>query len=230
MNKFTKYVSLFLVLLITGCWKEENKTYRVFEDGYELYFNPVTGEECYMDEVVSKGKNGCMKWYAFNDSKTSKKVQLLLSHNTTSIVEWNKDNGNDPDTVLKQLKEDTKDWKKEIRNTARLIKVKEITKILGLKDLDNEFGLKYHIHSYDENDIISEEGYVWLFDNTSNCLNYGCTEEDYSTYGYWTDTLSSSRYGTAWVISGNAMLSQYYVKYADLYGVRPVIKVDKSEF
>jgi len=57
-----------------------------------------------------------MKWYAFNDVKTSQTVNLILDHNTTASVAWNSSgNINDgpslnANELLDKLKSDTDTW------------------------------------------------------------------------------------------------------------------------
>ena len=100
---------MFLALLSMLLWNLENRKslldkikadvnnllneveYKVYSNGYAIYFNPQTGELCEENEAVSTTgtKTGCMKWYAFNDSKYDDTVNLLLDHNTTAGLAWN---------------------------------------------------------------------------------------------------------------------------------------------
>ena len=103
---------------------EEKKT-KTYINGEVVYFNVTTGEKCSSsDYTVSQSntgvKEGCMKFYAFNDSGRDIIVKLILDHNTTAKVAWNKTYTNDsgtkinakgPKELLDQLKTDTASWK-----------------------------------------------------------------------------------------------------------------------
>ena len=93
-----------------------------YSNGDVVYFNVTTGEKCSSsDYTVSQSnvgvKEGCMKFYAFNDDD-GKTINLLLDHNTTDKVAWNdtytdngeKINAKGPKEVLDQLKKDTASW------------------------------------------------------------------------------------------------------------------------
>ena len=107
-----------VVVTIVG---EEKKT-KTYTNGEVVYFNVTTGEKCsnYTETQSNTGtKSGCMKFYAFNDDGKDT-VNLILDHNTTAIVTWNKTYKNDsgsiinakgPKEVLDQLKNDTDGWK-----------------------------------------------------------------------------------------------------------------------
>ncbi|MCM1371340.1 MAG: hypothetical protein NC181_05610, partial [Clostridium sp.] len=87
----------------------------VCENGNYVYFNPTTGAKCavtdYTDSQSATGVNsGCMKWYVFNDSSNSNKVNLLLDHNTTNSVQYNNSGVTGPINALAQLKSDTSSW------------------------------------------------------------------------------------------------------------------------
>ena len=93
-----------------------------YVNGEVVYFNVTTGEKCsnYAETQSKTGvKEGCMKFYAFNDDGKDT-VNLILDHNTTAKVAWNKTYKNDsgsitnakgPKEVLDQLKTDTSSWK-----------------------------------------------------------------------------------------------------------------------
>ena len=80
--------------------------YAIYENGTPIYFNPVSGNKC------TDGESGCMKWYAFNDVKTSQTVNLILDHNTTALVAWNSSGSSldGPTNVFTQLGSDTSSW------------------------------------------------------------------------------------------------------------------------
>ena len=76
--------------------KVEEITYETYSNGNTIYYNPTAGEKCKESEAVSTTgtKNGCMKWYAFNDEEGSTSVNLILDHNTTAEVAWNSSGSN----------------------------------------------------------------------------------------------------------------------------------------
>ncbi len=94
-----------------------------YKSGEVVYFNVTTGTKCSLSDYTETQSNtgvkeGCMKFYVFNDDG-AEVVNLLLDHNTTATVAWNstdKDaNGNSistkgPKEVLEELKSDTSSW------------------------------------------------------------------------------------------------------------------------
>ena len=108
-------------------YNEDNKKYEATEkndttsstyaNGEVVYFNVTTGEKCslsdYTEAQSSTGvKEGCMKFYTFNDDGKDT-INLLLDHNTTAGLVWNSSGSNSdgPSEVLTQLKSDTSSWK-----------------------------------------------------------------------------------------------------------------------
>ena len=204
-------------------------------------------------------KEGCMKFYAFNDDGGDT-LNLLLDHNTTAKVFWNFDesNANGPKQILGQLKTDTSNWKGTNTPTnytmdqtdqpsganytidysdykARLITAQEIATITGYTDWNEWY---YFLESKTtspsstcKNGNTSGCKYGWLYDRTgTNCTTYGClNNSDKSTSGYWT---ISSRAGDT-----KSALNMYYhaflyftdVNTSNYVGVRPVITVLKSK-
>ena len=124
------------VRLIVGDYKviynQEKNKYEAtdkekYKNGEVVYFNVDNGTKCTSSEAVSTTgtKSGCMKFYAFNDDGGDT-LNLMLDHNTTSLVAWNKTykndsgsiiNANGPKEVLDQLKNDTDGWKGTITPT-----------------------------------------------------------------------------------------------------------------
>ena len=105
-----------------GSTTPDTPTAKTYANGEVVYFNVTTGAKCsdYTESQSNTGvKEGCMKFYAFNDDGGTT-VNLILDHNTTAKVAWNdtdKDadggaiNTNGPKEVLDQLKIDTASWK-----------------------------------------------------------------------------------------------------------------------
>ena len=86
-----------------------------FENGEVVYFNVTSGELCSSSEYTETQSNtgvkeGCMKFYAFNDDGKNK-VNLILDHNTTNVYGWSDDIANGPSRVLEILSWDTRSWK-----------------------------------------------------------------------------------------------------------------------
>lgn len=127
------------------------REYNYYENGTEIYYNPVTGKMCgdYKEENSKTGvTEGCLKWYIFNDDESKATINMILDHNTSGNVAWASledyvenggteedygENGNNDRgslTATKRLTEDTKNWK----NKARLISADEVAEITGATD------------------------------------------------------------------------------------------------
>ena len=92
------------------------KVTKIYKNGEAVYFNVTTGNACsksdYTETQSNTGiKEGCMKFYAFNDDGGDT-LNLILDHNTTATVAWTSSgsNKNGPKEVLTQLKSDTSSW------------------------------------------------------------------------------------------------------------------------
>ena len=154
--------------------EEENSsgsTSKTYANGEEVYFNVTTGEACTANDYTetqsnTEVKTGCMKFYAFNDSATNEKVNLLLDHNIVDSTDWNS-NGNvtgGPITLLSKLATNTENWQGTETPTnysvnqssapskanytidytgykARLITGEEIAQIMGINYDPNGFNL-----------------------------------------------------------------------------------------
>ena len=104
-----------------GSTTPDTPTAKTYTNGEVVYFNVTTGTKCsdYTGTQSNTGvKEGCMKFYAFNDDGGDT-VNLILDHNTTAKVAWNNTYTNDsgskisaegPKEVLDQLKTDTASW------------------------------------------------------------------------------------------------------------------------
>lgn len=145
---------------------EDLENHDLFDNGEVIYFNPTTGKKCNENDyktnlnnysttnTLSDGtksptglKNGCMKWYAFNDSVNNGLVNLMLDHNTTAKVAWNtsKNNKDGMKEIVTALKNDTDSWHESLTldnynyydnydytgYKARIITADEIAKITG---------------------------------------------------------------------------------------------------
>ena len=203
---------------------------KVYENGTSIYYNPTTGEKCSEREAVSLTgtKEGCMKWYTFNDEEGNNSVNLILDHNTTAKVAWNSSgNNSEMKEVATQLENDTKSWK----NAARLITANEVAKISGNTNWDSSKTGQPWFYFGSNNQRPDEKviNYGWLFDRTGTmCLQLGCpNNSDVETYGYWTSNANISDSTSAWGVDREGELNIFNVS-VTYNGVRPVITISKS--
>ncbi len=240
---------------------ETPRTYTVYANGTAVYFNPVTGTKCTAGQSVSATgtKDGCMKWYAFNDGGASTDIiNLILDHNTTALVAWNTTGSNvrGPTDIMIQLASDTSTWagvptrsdSYSVKNgtstytidysiyKARLITAAEIATITGnssFVEATTPYKSWFYLDSNNKTQTATTNGasnYSWLFDYTNGCTSYGCNIADSSNSGYWTSTSISGDTSIAWCVSRNGDLNNNYVTSATYRGVRPVITIAKSVF
>lgn len=210
--------------------------YKVFSNGEVIYFNPETNLKCSSSEAIStnENKNGCMKWYAFNDlGNKSNTLNLLLDHNTKNYVAWNS-SGNAVDgmnEVMNQLILDTQSWNSQLN--ARLITADEVAKIVGNNSWSSatnstsfylETGTNVKPDPYSGN-------YGWLYDKTSfDCELTGCysNSSDETVKGYWTSDYTLNSTNRAWSVYKTGQLYPDRITYVNSSGVRPVITVLKE--
>ena len=220
-----------------------------YADGTAVYFNPETGEKCTQAEYTSNDgsatnkKSGCMRWYTFGDAKGNRTIKMILDHNTSQGTEWvsiedyleaggdsndyadKGDTSKGPLTVIKNLKEDTKNWKQEI--TPRIITADEVAIIVGDTDF-LEWPWPYTFKGSNGNMPVGTGAYAWLYSYLANCENYGCNKQDSNaSWAYATSTARGK--DTAWSVSANGSLSSNAVRYLYSNAVRPVITVSKGE-
>ena len=210
-------------------------TTKSFKNGTAVYYNPETGNKCSKEAVKSTTgiKNGCMKWYVFNDKEGNATVNVILDHNTTACVAYNSTGINSEMKELKKaLENDTKDWK----NTARLITANEVAKITKHPTFDaTQTGQSWFCFDTNKLDntnycakVQGTSKYAWLFDYTNDCTSYGCKTPDSSTRGYWTSTIKIDGSTDAWRIHRAGFMWCYSVENIEESGVRPVITISKS--
>ena len=182
-----------------------------YTNGEVVYFNVTTGEKClssdYTETQSNTGvKEGCMKFYAFNDDGKDT-VNLILDHNTTATVKWNssRSNASGPLTALTQLKTDTDGWQGTITPTnytmdqtgqtsnakytidyssykARLITANEVAQITGNTTWDEKTANNdYYLDSKS-----TSQSSTCRSGNTSGCKFgwlYDRTRTNCTTYG-----------------------------------------------
>ena len=194
------------------------ETTKTYTNGEIVYFDVKNGVKCsevdyHSDNsktgynginTTTSNQNGCLKFYAFNDTKSTK-INLLLDHNTTAKVEWG--NVNDgPIKVLAQLKIDTDEWKGTLtpenytldqtgqksnakytidysRYKARLITAQEIATIAGKTSWDEK---TTNLNLFFDSKTDGTESSTCKKGNISGCKYgwlYDRTATDCTTYG-----------------------------------------------
>ena len=222
--------------------------------GDEVYFDPVKGQRCYSDEVwtLDDKSRTCYKWNVIKTSDASSDtVELLLDHDLPGDTAWisledyqaaggtegvYNNNNYGPITALKHLKNMTDSWNGVVTLTsadnvtrqngsggnytidyngykARMISGQDIASIAG----DNEW----------TPDGDSIEGLpTWVY---SNMAMSGISDIDvYEHFVYWTDSADTWASGDAWSVSVGGSLDSSDVSNAGGYGVRPVVRIMKS--
>ena len=221
--------------------------------GDEVYFDPVKGQRCYSDEAwtLDDKSRTCYKWNVIKASDSSKDtVELLLDHDLPGDTAWISledykeaggtegvcNNNYGPITALKHLKNMTDSWNGVVTLTsadnvtrqsgrggnytidyngykARLISGQEIADIAGNNEWTQGSG--------------SIEGLpTWVY---SNMAMNGISDIDvYEHFVYWTDSANTWASGDAWSVSVGGSLSNSVVSLAPGYGVRPVVRIMKS--
>ena len=145
-----------------------HKTYKTYANGTAIYYNPKTGKLCsnYIAANSTTGvKEGCLKWYIFNDSESRKNVTMILDHNTSGNVAWNS-SGNNADgmnEVATRLSEDTTGWV----GSPRLITANEVAHITGADSNDT---IKWaQSKTYNNSSTNTSEEVTWFYlDGGSN--------------------------------------------------------------
>ena len=193
-----------------------------YPNGTVIYYNPVTNKVCNdydEDNSLNENKTGCLKWYTFNDSVNSNKVNMILDHNTTQTVVYNSENTNtSPKEVQEEL--DNLIYGSKWKSKPRLITAEEVVKITNIENFSSEGSTTYYMFDGD---------YSWLYDYTSGCESYGCNHDigtAITVYGYWTSSIRGDKY--VWRVNRSGGI------YGDInanhgsVGVRPVITVGKK--
>ena len=224
--------------------------------GDEVYFDPVKGQRCYSDEAwtLDDKSRTCYKWNVIKASDSSNDtVELLLDHDLPGDTAWisledykeaggteeeygeEGNNNYGPITALKHLKNMTDSWNGVVTLTsadnvtrqngsggdytidyngykARLISGQEIADIAG----DNEW-------TPDGNRIDGLP--TWVY---SNMAMNGISDIDvYEHFVYWTDSADANP-SNAWNVSGGGFVHFISVSEAGGSGVRPVVRIMKS--
>lgn len=148
-------------------------TYTVYANGTVVYFNPVTGEFCsdYKESNSGNGvTEGCMKWYIFNDYKEAEKVNLLLDHNTTSIMLMSSAVGKNVNDVtlaniITTINTDTASWQQTLK--PRLLSMMDLRNILNEDATGIQSIISFGKSSCNSGNYKQKSLKSWLFDRTS---------------------------------------------------------------
>ena len=213
-----------------------------YNNGYAVYYNPVSGEKCSASDAVSTTgtKSGCMKWYVFNDSEGSSTVNVILDHNTKARLAWNTvgqygTNVAYTDSNIKpevdKLVSESK-WK----SMPRLITAEEVNKITGKTGWTNKsswYCLESRGHDVEGMPYCNNSGtFGWLYDHTycvEGSNDWKCLNNDTATYGYWTSTTYGNAGSGSYVWFVDRIGRLYIISASNAnYGVRPVITISKS--
>ena len=181
-----------------------------------IQYNPETATFCdetaYNNNSDKLGKTGCLKWYAIENSDSSKStVNVILDHNTTPIVAWNSSADN---TVIDEIKtvlaSDISSWDNGVKETTRLIEANEVAKITGNNNFDQDTALDSEWFYFDT-----------LSQDKPSVKNYGWLHSEY----YWTSNKVVGTTGGTWGISSSGALSSFGTGDSTHCGGRPIITV-----
>ena len=159
MKKFIFPLILIIIIFIFNFIQEDkNINNKVSFDNNEfdypngtiIYFNPQIGIQCdnYVEtNSLNENKEGCLKWYIFNDDKLADSVNIILDHNTTSLISWNTDISTNSE--MKEVKDEldklVTDFKWII--SPRLIEANEIAKITRNKNFNGQVGEGFYFET-----------------------------------------------------------------------------------
>ena len=218
--------------------------------GDEVYFDPVKGQRCYSDEAWTLDDKSvtCYKWNVIKASDASSDtVELLLDHDLPGDTAWLSledfkaaggteeeygtwgNNKYGPITALKHLKNATDSW----NGVVTLTSADNVTRQNGSS---GNYTIDYN--GYKARMVSEEEIYnawpeeeenmpTWLYSNMALNAEMEITDV-YEHAVYWTDSAVASLPSNAWNVRYDGFLSSDRVSSADGYGVRPVVKILKS--
>lgn len=185
--------------------------YKKYANGEIVYFNPITNETCdnyhvdnskteYKGNIGSKttdNQNGCLKWYAYLDSESSRNVRLMLDHNTYGRLQLNNDNNNQLKVLdqgsnipiyLEKLKNDYQwEYLPEIISSddiALMVKYNNGESVnWDQLQTATKFFFDTATRTFPTYTSTKRSKYAWLYNYTYGCANsrdkdYGCEIED----------------------------------------------------
>ena len=226
--------------------------------GDEVYFDPVKGQRCYSDEAwtLDDKSRTCYKWNVIKASDSSNDtVELLLDHDLPgdtawiSLEDYQAAGGTDeeygtwgnnkygPITALKHLKQATDSW----NGVVTLTSAANVTRDNGS---DGNYTINYEgykarlISGQEIADIAGnpewtpDGNYIdglptWLYSNMAVNEDMGI-KDIYEHAVYWTDSAYSGLPTYAWSVYYDGYLRYSLVSLARGDGVRPVVKILKS--
>ena len=230
---------LFILGISTGCGNSKVNDNKVYTNGEVVYFNVTTGNRCSESDYTetqsnTEVKEGCMKFYAFNDNGGDT-VNLILDHNTTELVAWNsrESNASGPKEVLNQLKSDTSAWVETVTPTnytmdqssqsskanytidyssykARLITAQEIAIITGNTSWDEKVDENSSRYFFDSKTTTASD--TCKYGNTSGCQYgwlYDRTHRGCTIYGCLNSSSDSYKTFGYWTVSYGVAYSTY---------------------
>ena len=165
------FVIFIGVLIITGCGTKKDSRFIENTDSSKkykgiIYLDPTDlNKKCEESDVKSTPltKEGCMKWYVYNNDDNTYK--MILDHNISGNGYYSSDKFSDSgDAVEKELKKLTEDWKAD----AKLMTMDELKDITG-KDYEKN----NNTFSYELNELEEGVEYGWLTDNMKMCKTFG---------------------------------------------------------
>ena len=220
-------------------------------------------------------KTGCMKFYIYDDSGSSYKMILDHSTSSNVIWNSSGNNSDGPNEVLVRFAEDTQGWAGNPRlitanEVAHIVgadiplswsqeneyvysdEIEDKTTQVSSFFFDG-YGTDYttwYDNRFDVDECTTiplgeKSKYAWLFDNTNECLEYGCNVEDNNYYyiyenglntnwmtginGYWTSSVVVGMQEYAWSVRGEGYLGIDRIPYS-VYAstIRPVIELSKT--
>ena len=215
--------------------------FHIYDNGEPVYFNPEYYEACteeeYQEDLLdysSTGKpngqkNGCMKWYVFNDDGDMD-VDMILDHNVVQRAYYNSaEDKNTASTILSQI---PSEWDEELN--ARLLSKDDLKGILGMDDIPNDI---IYLASKTTTQASSVD-YGWLNDNLANCSVSNCNNQDNSIFnfagssktsaGYYIGIVSTSNNYHVRTINTDQSINRERAKNSNTQtGLRPVITVNR---
>ena len=183
---------------------EENFVYRQCYES--IYYNPVTNAECNKDE------EGCMKWYVISrDSSDKSELEVILNENLGDTVALNETNNPEegPITALNYLNSLTSDWQVPVRMPS----IEDVASVLDVEK--------------------NEQGNIGVLE-IPKCLYANGDKEEFWDGGYWLSDYEAGKpifiidCSRGLISAGNEFIKSDATN-STTWGVRPVIKIEKSK-
>ena len=195
------------------------ETPKIYQVGEVVYFDPTGAvSDCVSGKEWTPNHTGttCYKWNVVKDNGNN--IELLLDHNTTDYVMWSSmgDAQVGPDELITQLRNDTSSWNK-VETLTSTDNVTRNNGSGGTYTIDYQ-GMKARIMGKVEIENIGGSNLPeWLYQNL-----------EYDSLRYWTDTIHEDYANRAWYVDYNGYLEIPQRLMGTSYGVRPVVRILKS--